>query len=135
MSDTHESRLNERFRANYTDYCANVLNALETHYSAKLDTFKESFSLSISDFDLKSVLAYDEQHQKILRQIIEPIERFSMQTKNEVFLSHLDSLKNKESLINSVLEQAQQYKSSHRKEAVQTPQNTPKIDSQNRFEF
>ena len=135
VADVSETRLNKHFKHNYTDYCANVLNALETHYDAKLSVFKESLSLNISDFDLKSVRLYDEQHQKILKQIIEPIERFSMQTKNEVFLSHLDSLKNKESLINSVLEQAQQYKSSNRKEAVQTPQNTPKLGNQNRLEF
>lgn len=135
VADVSDSRLNERFKHNYSNYCHRVLTALETHYDAKLSVFKESLSLSISDFDLKSVLAYDEQHQKILRQIIEPIERFSMQTKNEVFLSHLDSLKNKESYINSVLEQTQQYKSSHKKEAVQTPQNKPILDNQNRFEF
>ncbi|MCA4791188.1 MobA/MobL family protein [Acinetobacter towneri] len=135
VADASETRLNERFKHNYTDYCANVLNALETHYDAKLNVFKESFSLNISDFDLKSVLAYHEQHQKILSQILEPIKSFSMQTKNEVFLSHLDSLKNKESLINSVLEQAQQYKSSHKKEAVQTAQNQPSRDNQNRFDY
>lgn len=135
VSDTHESRLNERFKANYTDYCANVLNALETHYDAKLSVFRESLSLKISDFDLKSVLSYDDQHQKILKQIIEPIECFSLKSENEVFKTQLVSLKNKESLIKEVLEQAQEYKSSHRKEAVQTPQNTPKMDSQNRFEF
>ena len=135
VADVSETRLNERFKHNYTDYCSRVLNALETHYDAKLRAFEESFSLSISDFDLKSVIAYHEQHEKILAQIVEPIKSFSMQTKNEVFLSHLDSLKNKESLINSVLEQAQQYKSSNRKEAVQTPQNTPKLGNQNRLEF
>lgn len=135
VADVSETRLNERFKHNYTDYCSRVLNALETHYDAKLRAFEESFSLSISDFDLKSVIAYHEQHEKILKQIIEPIERFSMQTKNEVFLSHLDSLKNKESLINSVLEQAQQYKSSNKKEAVQTPRNQPSRDNQNRFDY
>ncbi|WP_180134446.1 MobA/MobL family protein [Acinetobacter sp. YH12081] len=135
VSDTHESRLNERFKANYTDYCANVLNALETHYDAKLRAFEESFSLSISDFDLKSVIAYDEQHQKILKQIIEPIERFSLKSENEVFKTQLVSLKNKESLINSVLEQAQQYKLSHRKEAQAVEPSKPKIDNSNRFEF
>lgn len=135
VADVSETHLNKHFKHNYTDYCANVLNALETHYDAKLSVFKESLSLSISDFDLKSVLSYNDQHQKILKQIIEPIERFSLTQKNEVFSDQLVSLKNKESLIKEVLEQAQQYKSSHIKEALQTPQNTPKLDSQNRFEF
>ena len=135
VANVAETRLNDGFKHNYTDYCSRVLNALETHYDAKLRAFEESFSLSISDFDLKSVIAYDEQHQKILKQIIEPIECFSLKSENEVFKTQLVSLKNKESLIKEVLEQAQEYKSSHRKEAVQTPQNTPKIDSQNRFEF
>lgn len=135
VASTPISRLTERFKANYVDYIGKVLSALETHYSAKIDTFKESLSLKISDFDLKGVRLYDEQHQKILKQIIEPIECFSLKSENEVFKTQLVSLKNKEILIKEVLEQAQQYKSSHRKEAVQTPQNTPKIDSQNRFEF
>lgn len=135
VADALESRLNERFKANYTNYCENVLNALETHYDAKINVFKESFSLSISDFDLKGVLAYDEQHQKIIKQIIEPIERFSLTQKNEVFSDQLDCLKNKESLINSVFEQVQQHKSSHQKQVVQTPQNTPKVDNSNRLEW
>jgi hypothetical protein len=135
VADVPDSRLKDGFNQNYTDYCANVLNALETHYDAKLNVFKESLSLSISDFDLKGVLAYHEQHQKILKQIIEPIERFSLKSENEVFKTQLVSLKNKESLINSVLEQAQQYKSSHKKEAPAAEQNKPKIASQNRLEF
>ena len=135
VADVPESRLSERFKHNYTNYCANVLNALETHYDAKLNVFRESLSLNISDFELKGVLAYDEQHQKILKQIIEPIESFSLSQKNEVFSAQLVSLKNKESLIKQAFEQVQEYKSSHRKETVQTPQNTPKIDNQNRFDF
>lgn len=135
VADVPQTRLNDAFKCNYSDYCLKVLEALETHYDAKLTVFKESLSLSISDFDLKGVRLYDEQHQKALKQVLEPIERFSMQTKNEVFLSHLDSLKSKESLTASVFEQAQQFKSGHRKEAPSAEQNKLKIESQNRLEW
>ncbi|CAM3075481.1 MobA/MobL family protein [Acinetobacter celticus] len=135
VADVSETRLNERFKENYTNYCGNMLNALETHYSAKIDTLKESFSLSISDFDLKSVIAYHEQHEKILAQIVEPIKGFWLKSENEVFKTQLVSLENKEILINSVLDQAKQFKSSHRKEAPAAEQNKPKIESQNRLEF
>lgn len=135
VADVSETRLNKHFKHNYTDYCHRVLTALETHYDAKLSVFKESLSLNISDSDLKSVLSYDDQHQKILKLIIEPIECFSLKSENEVFKTQLVSLKNKESLIKEIFETAQEYKSSHRKEVVQTPQNKPKVDNQNRFEF
>lgn len=135
VASAPQNRLSERFKENYTNYCGNMLNALETHYIEKERVFRESFSLNIAQYELNGLLNLHERHTNVLNQVLEPIKDFLLKSENEVFKTQLVSLENKEILINSVLEQAQQHKSGHSKVVQPTAQNTPKIDSQNRFEF
>jgi hypothetical protein len=135
VASAPQNRLSERFKENYTNYCGNMLNALETHYIEKERVFRESFSLNIAQYELNGLLNLHERHTNVLNQVLEPIKDFLLKSENEVFKTQLVSLENKEILINSVLEQAQQHKSGHSKVVQLTAQNTPKMDSQNRFEF
>lgn len=101
--------ITDDFLKNYTEYCANVLNAVTAHYSAKESIFNRSFSLNTPKHALLWLIEQNTLSDSRMNEILEPISAFSLRQKNEVFSAQLEQIEKQQSHIAKAFELAEAY--------------------------
>lgn len=127
--------VSDSFRQDYTNYCANVLDAVLQHYSEKETAFDEAFSLNTPKYDLIWLKEQNDLSDSRLNEILEPIVAFSLKSENEVFQTQLEQIKTKQSVIEKAFELAQLHVIESKIQQPIEQQNKPKKDYTPRFEM